>query len=48
MIENIDVPVMNMLPNALNCCRIGVHIAKKNLPEDFDGMVLRECLEHRP
>lgn len=32
----------------MNCFLTSVHIAEKNLPEDFDGVMLWECLENRP
>ncbi|MFP4364989.1 MAG: tetratricopeptide repeat protein [Spirochaetia bacterium] len=36
------------LQNALNCFITSIHIAEKNLPKDFDGVMLWECLENRP
>ncbi len=47
-IGNLHLDSRYRLPNALNCYKTSVHIAEKNLPEDFDGVVLWECLENRP
>lgn len=38
----------NGLPHALNVYRTSIHIAEKNLPENFDGVLLWECIENRP
>jgi len=47
-IGHLYLDYWNSLQHALNCYRTAIHIAEKNLPEDFNGVMPWICLENRP
>lgn len=47
-IGNLYLDSSGSLENARNCFQVAISIAEKNLPKDFDGVILWDCLENRP